>query len=317
MAADQTSNNFSLLDSSLNLYRRTLKRFRPAHRAVHQIMTHGLIPILERNAHFQTMPDDPFWFRVELLTGRHEPGTTTQIKRLSQPGMTMLDIGAHVGYYTRMCAKIAGDTGQIVAFEPHPRNHKMLRGNLSGQNNVIFQQLAVAAGEGSAELHDYLMMSASGSLHYDESLRDVQKASLTGIAPRNTDEFQSQTFTVRTRAVDDVLTESNINEVHLIKMDIEGAEMGALRGMKQIIQQSPRLNLIMEYNPMGLQAFDNDPLDSLREVLAMGFTSMQVIDDKDGSLTDYTDNFDAIHTITETLKENMGVVNLLFSRDAG
>ena len=314
MVAEQTNKPVSLFDSGVNIYRRTLKRFRPAHLAVHWVLTHTVIPLLERSANFHTMPDDPFWFRLELLTGRHEPGTTMQLKALSKPGMTMLDIGGHVGYYTRMCGAIAGENGQIVTFEPHPRNYQMLQRNTQSQQNVTLMQVAVAPGEGTAELHDYLMMSASGSLHYDESLRDVQKASLTGVAPRNTDDFVQQTFTVRTRAVDDCLAELGIEQVHLIKMDIEGAEMGALRGMTRTIQQSPHLHLVMEYNPMGLRAFDNDPLDSLREVLAMGFSSMQIIAE-DGTLTDYTTNFEDMAALTETLDKNMGVVNLLFTRD--
>jgi hypothetical protein len=52
----------SITDFSLRLYRKTLKRFRSAHMATHWLMTHGVIPLLEKSTSFRTMPDDPFGF---------------------------------------------------------------------------------------------------------------------------------------------------------------------------------------------------------------------------------------------------------------
>ncbi len=305
----------SVLQMSLSLYRQTLKRVRWFHAGLHGTMAHLVIPLLERIRDFRTMPDDPFWFRIELLTERHEPETTTHLTRLIEPGMTVLDIGAHVGYYTRLASDRVGHRGRVIAFEPHPRNHAYLTRNVGKRGNIDIFNLALAEQEGTAELYDYLMMSASGSLHYDESLRDVQMAQVNehDIAPRIGARFQPQTFTVRTAPVDDLLAEYDIQQVDVIKMDIEGAELGALRGMTQTVARSPRLSLVMEYNPLGLRAFGNDPLDALREVLALGFTRLYVIE-ADARLTDYTDDFEGLAQLTDQLEQTMGVVNLLLQR---
>ena len=310
----QTEHSSGLLNRGLTLYRRTIKRFRPAHLAIHWLMTHAVIPVLERMKGFQTMPDDPFWFRMELLTDRHEPETAAQLRQLIKPGMTVLDIGAHVGYYACLASSLVGDTGRVIAFEPHPRNHRYLIHNTADRDNVTRLQVALAEAEGTAELHDYLMMSASGSLHYDEQIRDVQlqQMSDSDFAPRGK-HFKPQTFTVRTAPVDKLLDEQDIERVDVVKMDIEGAEMGALRGMQQTIQHSPGLSLVMEYNPLGLKAFGNDPSAALQEVLAMGFRQMYVIE-ADGTLTDYTGDVEAIDHLTQRLEQHMGVVNLLFQR---
>lgn len=299
---------------ALSLYRNTLKRFRAFHRALHWLMVHIYLPILERWQSFYTMPDDPFWFRTELLTGKHELETRTQIQRILQPNMTVLDIGAHVGYYSRLASDIVGDKGRVIAFEPHPRNHAYLTRNVGQRDNIRIIQVALAEEEGTAELYDYLMMSASGSLNYDQSLRDTQMAQVSNldIAPRIDGEFQPQVYTVRTAAVDTLLAEEGVSQVDVIKMDIEGAEMGALRGMRQTIQNSPNLSLVMEYNPMGLKAFGNNPVAALQEVLAMGFKQMYVIE-ADASLTDYTTNVDGLEKLTQRLVQNMGVVNMLFT----
>ncbi|GJM42610.1 MAG: hypothetical protein DHS20C20_28920 [Ardenticatenaceae bacterium] len=305
----------SITDLSLRLYRKTIKRFRSAHVATHWLMTHGAIPFLEKTSGFRTMPDDPFWFRLELLTNRHEVETITQLDKLAAPGQTMLDIGAHVGYYSRRYAKALGVNGRIFAFEPHPRTFATLKHNVSQLPQVTAVQLALADQEGTAELHDYLMMSASGSLHYDESMVALQKAQThdTDIAPRIGQPFAAQTFTVRTTPVDDFLATQGVEKVDLVKMDIEGAEISALRGMKQTIANSPNLKLIMEYNPQALKAFGHDPVAALQEVQSFGFTKVEAIE-LDGRLTNLTHQPNHLQTLTEKLMQNMGVINLLLQK---
>lgn len=304
----------SLSNIGLNFYRKTVKRFRPAHVATHWLMTHGAIPFLEKTKRFQTMPDDPFWFRLELLTGRHEPETTAQLDRLVQPGMVMLDVGAHVGYYACRYARTVGENGRIYAFEPHPRTFDRLRHNTQPFANVTTVQAALADTPGTAVLHDYLMMSASGSLHYDEAMVDLQKASVTDgdVAPRLDDQFADQTYTVQTLRADDYLANQGVTRVDVIKMDIEGAELSALRGLRQTIAHSPGIVMVMEYNPAALKAFDHNPEEALGEVLAMGFHQVQVIE-PDGRLTDVTADPTAVHNLTTQLIDHMGVVNMLFT----
>lgn len=314
-ANTRPSNTRRALNAGLSLYRHTLKRVGPLHRAIHWLITHSVIPALERSQRFATMPDDPLWFRLELLTGRHEHETTQQIRRIARPGMTVLDVGAHVGYYTRLFAGLVGPGGRVIAFEPHPRNYRMLQRNIAGRSSVIALNYACAESEGSAELFDYLMMSASGSLHYDEHLLEVQRAQVSDAdyAPRLAAGHEAEKFTVRTVAMDAALADLGIERIDCIKMDIEGAEIGALRGLRQTIQRSPRLALVMEYNPLGLRAFGHDPLAALEEVRALGFSRLQTLEG-DGSLRDLTDDKAALQALTERLTEHMGVINLLLTR---
>jgi len=305
----------SVLDSSLTLYRKTVKRFKPAHIAMHRVMSYVVIPFLESVKHFKTITDDPFWFRLELLTNRHEVETTQQIQHLIKPNMIILDVGAHVGYYARMFSALTGDGGQVIAFEPHPRTHAVLKQNVANMPNVTTHQVAVAEQDGTAELYDYLMMSASGSLHYDESMADLQRSQIGefDVAPRHDTQFEMQKFTVKTIPIDKCLMEMGIQHVDFVKMDIEGAEMGALRSMKQTIANSPNLSLIMEYNPQALKAFDHDPVQALSEILAMGFNTMQAIN-PDGSLSDWTQDPATVQAQTQAMLNNMGVINLLFTQ---
>ena len=304
----------SMLDTSLRLYRKTLKRVRPAHIALHRVLSGLLLPGLERATGFQTIAEDPFWFRLELLTRQHERETRQLLERLAQPGMVALDIGAHVGYYTRLLARRAGADGRVIAIEANPSTHRVLQRNTGHLPTVSALQLAAAESEGSAELFDYLMMSASGSLHYDEALAHQQQASMGAgdVAPRREAGFEMQRYRVRTVAIDDCLAELGLGRVDLVKMDIEGAELAALRGMKRTIARSPGLALVMEYNPSALAAFGQEPAAALDEARNMGFGRVQAIE-ADGSLRDWGDAA-LVAAETARLLGGMGVVNLLLRR---
>lgn len=301
-----------LFDSSLSLYRKTVKRVRPAHIAMHRLMDRVLMPALERRYDFKTIPEDPFWFRLELLTGQHEVETAQLLRQLVKPGMIALDVGAHVGYYTRLLARLTGAGGRVIAFEPHPRTQQVLRHNTRALGSVTALQVAVAEAAGSAELYDYLLMSASGSLHYDESLAQLQRARMDAgdIAPRGQTSFEMQRFQVETVTIDGCLRELGIERVDLVKMDIEGAEPGALRGMRDTIAASPGMALVMEYNPSALKAFGQDPAAALDEALGMGFSRVAAIE-AGGALRDWGDAR-LVARETARMLDDMSVVNLLF-----
>ena len=122
-------------------------------------------------------------------------------------------------------------------------------------------------------------------------------------------DFEPQRYRVRTVAIDDCLTELGIARVDIVKMDIEGAELAALRGMRRTIADSPGLALVMEYNPAALRAFGHEPVAALDEARGLGFGRIEAIE-ADGSLTDWGDPA-LVERETARLLADMGVVNLL------
>jgi FkbM family methyltransferase len=261
------------------------------------------------------MPDDPMWFRLELVTRRHEKKTLHVVEQRLRPGMTMLDIGAHVGYYAVAAARLVGERGRVLAFEPNPRIFTMLQRNVANYPAVQPLQMAVSDSTGTAELFDYLVLSGSASLHYDAELLEREQANIQkdAIAPRLGQQFAAQKYSVETARLDDVLADKGIETVDFIKMDIEGAEIHALRGMSETIARSPRLQMIMEFNPQALKAFEHAAAAALREVLALGFARVEVIQE-DGSLAPLSTNDNSIEQLAEQLLHNGGNVNLLFSK---
>lgn len=73
--------------------------------------------------------------------GVHEPRETDFLAKALQPGMTFIDIGAHVGYYTLLGAAAVGKEGKVIAFEPEPYNLEILTKNvaLNELTNVVVE----------------------------------------------------------------------------------------------------------------------------------------------------------------------------------
>jgi FkbM family methyltransferase len=298
----------------LGLYRKTLKRFRPAHVVTHAMMTGGVLPLLEMLTDFRTMPNDPFWLRWELLMRRYEPGTAAQLDRLVRPGTVMLDVGAHVGYYARRYARTVGVRGHIFAFEPHPLTFATSSRNVRRLTNVTPVALALSDVQGTAQLHDFLLTSASSSLRYDRTTAALQESQRTSsdVAPRIGRSFIPRTYPVRTTTADAYLDEQRVERVDVIKLDVEGAEILVLRGMERSIARSPGRVLVMEYNPRALRAFGHEPEEALAEVLDLGFRRVQAIEPS-GQVTDLTRDADRTRQLTRRLTAGLTVVNLLFT----
>jgi FkbM family methyltransferase len=122
-------------------------------------------------------------------------------------GMTVWDIGANVGLYTLPSARAVGPTGQVVAFEPMPRNLGFLRRHLTlnALNDVVVCEVAVS--------------DATGALRMAE-----------GDSPSEFHVEAGGSYEVKAVTLDDWLAESGAPPPDLVKIDVEGSDDAVLRG---------------------------------------------------------------------------------------
>lgn len=207
---------------------------------------------------------------LDMTSGTWEPGTTRLVESLLEPGMVFVDVGSHIGYYALLAARKVGPSGKVYAFEPAPANHAILVENitLNGYQNIVPVQKAVSDRQGTATF--FLHANPVGHSFHPETLGKSQTA-----------------ITVETTSLDDFFEGAGWPPVHLVKMDIEGAEPAALRGMAKLLERNRDLRLIVEYIPHILERAGESPLHFLEEIRGLGFT-IQVISDRHGpqSLTD-------------------------------
>ena len=303
------------LNILLGIYRRTLKRSRVAHRAMYGLSRRLLVRPLEARLHFYTPEEDPLYLRLNLLLGQYEPETTSAIKRLLRPGLTVIDVGAHVGYYARLAAEHVGANGHVIALEPNPSTFAMLSRNLASYTNATLIEAAASDQEGVALLYDAHHETGGSSLQMDDSKHDYyDRLVVQGeLAPRAAGGLPVVTYSVRTELLDNLLADAGIDRVDIVKIDVEGAELSALRGMERTISASRPLWLIIEFNPTSLATFGVAPETFFVELFRLGFGSITSIDDQRGSrqLGRGRDDGESVATWATELAANFERVNLL------
>lgn len=166
--------------------------------------------------------------------------------------MVVVDLGANVGYYTLLAAEKVGQTGRVFAFEPDPFCYGLLEKNVEINRfaNVIAVNKAVSGSSGKAWL--FLEAKNKGG----HRLYVSQEA--------------GHSIPVEVTSLDEYFRDGN-SRVHLIKMDIQGAEMAALRGMRRIMEANEDLAIIVEFWPVGIERFGDAPADFVHTLLGYGF----------------------------------------------
>jgi FkbM family methyltransferase len=163
---------------------------------------------------------------------------TELISNTVKKKMIVLDIGANLGYYTLILAKLVGRQGKVYAFEPDPENFRLLSKNIKENkfNNIVAVQKAVA--DKSGKMNFYLSDAHKGNhALYPEPGRHKIEVEVVDI-----DSFCGQKI-----------------KPDFIKMDIEGAEMLALKGMKQTVQKNNKLIIVTEFFPLLMKKCGQSP----------------------------------------------------------
>ncbi len=181
--------------------------------------------------------------RDMCLNGIYEPETTRYIKSIIKKGETFIDIGANCGYYTLLLARLVGPSGKGFSFEPIPHLYRILRHNLETNNypNIRSYQAAAYYSTGSAQFFVNRYHAASG-LYARTWTKEI--------------------ITVDTIALDEI---QEIDNVDFIKIDVEGAELDVLKGMKNILKTNPQVKIILEFNPDNYRLAGYAPNDLLSQ----------------------------------------------------
>ena len=180
-----------------------------------------------------------------------EPGETALVRSWLGSGMTFVDIGAHVGYYTLLASRLVGPGGLVVAFEPSPRNHELLLAMVwrNQLTNVACFPWAVGAENGVVDL--YLDPTNTGDNRVFGSQAE------RGSVP------------VRRVALDALAVLRP--PIDVVKMDVQGAEPDVVRGMETLLAASPRARVVLEYWPFGLRALGHDERAVLDYYRSLGY----------------------------------------------
>ena len=194
-------------------------------------------------------PDD--CLRISII-GEYEPDTTQLAKREIRAGDVVVDVGAHIGYFTLLFARLVGERGRVYAFEPDPDNFALLQANVeaNGYTNVVLEAMAVSEEVGTVRLYRSEDNPADHRIYDSQENRPYVEVPATSL---------NAYFAERSPRVD------------LVKIDVQGAEGAVVRGASQLLARNPSLELIVEFSPACLQSAGFSPLRFLELLDERGF----------------------------------------------
>lgn len=196
-----------------------------------QIFLHVRLPIFRG-------PNRRLWWSVttarNYFIDRFVPGKAACLPQLIQAGEIVWDIGAHCGYTTLINSRAVGPAGQCIAFEPNPRNRGLLELHLrwNGISNVTVLPYAISGTDSEV------------SFGWEENQRaSTISGHLGGVG-----------FTVPMRHIDGLIASGEVVTPSVLKIDVEGAELELLSGMRKLIADTPHLLVILSTHSAELHA---------------------------------------------------------------
>lgn len=187
--------------------------------------------------------------RTIYLDGVFDRQNTEAVRLLLPRGATVFDVGANIGFYTLLFSSLVGEGGAVFAFEPVPSTGELLKGNLSLNPSlaraVTVHAVALSDTEGNVTMN-FSGPSNMGASHV-ATVRDAD-------APGRAAAGVAETAVVRCRTADAVWEEAGRPPVAMVKIDVEGHELHAFRGMRELLSQSPAPVVLAEVRDSFLQA---------------------------------------------------------------
>lgn len=202
----------------------------------------------------QRLSIDPYRSIVDLrlcVCGIYEPDVAEYFISRLLPEMTVIDIGANIGYFTLLAADLVGPTGKVVCYEPNPTTFDQLQRNiaLNPYTNIVSVQSALSDVAGKGRI----------SVRRDSALNTF---ALTATEPG---------IDVQMETLDDSLRNLSIRKCDLVKMDIEGAEFLAVQGMEDTIARNPNIEFVIEVHPLQIEKLGGTVNEFLQFFVDRGF----------------------------------------------
>jgi len=190
--------------------------------------------------------------RALMFFGKRELEHKYLLENYLPEGSTVLDLGANIGYYACMEAKIIGGKGRIIAIEPHPDNLRLLRINID--LNGIKEITTVVHGgggdvSGTADLH----VSDHSNLH--TFLKDKNS---------NGQAIEVPIFTFQ-QIID------NYGEIDFLRMDIEGFEVNVLRSLLKSLPSMIKKPTVLFETHLPKYSSDHNLVDIMSELFTLGY----------------------------------------------
>ena len=227
----------------------------------------------------------------------YEPDLSYFLMNILNKGDVFVDVGAHVGFFSMIAAKLVGPEGRVIAFEPEEDNLKTLKNHIDINiaSNIEVVEKVVCDTDGSRTFY-INRDNDGGHCLWDVGVHPFNKLSAANPKP----------LTLEAVTLDTALGERNIENVKILKIDTEGAEQQVCNGARQALERHAIPFVISELNEFGLQQLDTSQECFRAFMKDLGYDTFLM--DREGGFPKLVPNSVAIAS------KSKSVSNVLFSR---
>jgi len=222
------------------------------------INTKPIYALLEKITFGQGLPKTVNGIKVKLpakyiryFPSDYEQENFSFLKRICSDGAVVLDIGAHIGLFSAIAAKITGDSGKVFAFEPAPKTLPVLYQTIRiNQLGSVVSPINQAMGKDTGKITFFISDEEADNSNSLVSYKEDRK--LNGVE-------------VAVNTIDHFVISKLLNRVDFIKIDVEGAEYDTLRGGIEVFKKL-RPCFILAIHPEPI-AKKGDKLEDIYDLL--------------------------------------------------
>jgi FkbM family methyltransferase len=199
------------------------------------------------------------WIQRNMYLGCYEQRETSRLVRHLRPGMTFVDVGANVGYYTAMASSIVG-AGRVISYEPNPYAYQWLKewARVNEATNITPVCAALGGEEGTI------------TAYYADA--DTRTTSLVpALACRAGNETVVNVITLDSEA-----ERLGIRHIDVMKIDVEGYEPQVFKGASQLLEEGRIGAILCEFVYEWLSAAGSSTDELERMLTSRGFVQREM-----------------------------------------
>lgn len=201
--------------------------------------------------------------------GYPEIGEQEYARKTIRPGMTVFDVGANIGQFSLLYASLVGSSGQVVAFEPCAATADRLIGNIRRNRAAVItvEKAAVhALHGGSVTMNIYPQIHSVWNTIGSPEVRNRRGEIVQPVGRE----------TVPTVSIDGYCAEHGIERIDLLKIDVEGAELLALKGAAKMLATGAIDRVQFEVSKEMFAGMGLDGTEVFSYLAGLGFVSRRI-----------------------------------------
>jgi FkbM family methyltransferase len=195
------------------------------------------------------------WIQRNMYFGSYEQPQTSRILSHLRPGMTFVDVGANVGYYTALASSIVG-AGRVISYEPNPYAFQRLAGWVQASQVKNITPVCAALGGEDGTISIYF---ADCDNH------------TTSLVPSVDPNHASETTVVTVTTLDAEAERLGIRHIDVMKIDVDGYELEVFKGSRRLLEEGRIGAILCEFSDKWLGEVGSSSGELERFFVSKGF----------------------------------------------